>query len=292
MPERSVTLVVGDSGLGKTPWSMMLGISVAAGLPFLGMKTIPGSVLYCDAESGIHESVKMLEAISGFLELDRPPDNFKLWSPNFDPRPPQPDVRAGDELYNQVELLKPDLVVADPLRAFWPDAEEKARDAMAMYERLRRLRCSWVLNHHRRKKNHQNPVNLEQDRHSWFEEAAGSLALVNGSDVRLGLEPCAGAWADLVLAGFVRSIGWIGSRHLAREYDTEGEPRGYRLLTGIDELNDHYRDALKALGQRFRFKDAQYALGGKSASNTAEFLKQCQALGCVRKDGQEYVKGK
>ena len=168
MTERSINLVVGDSGLGKTPLSMMEGVAVAANKPFLGRSVVPGDVLYCDAESGIGECARTLGAVSRHLGLDRPPENFYLWSPNFDPSIPDPESKVADVLCAQVELVKPALVIVDPLRAFWTDAEENARDAMAMIVRMRRISkevgCSWTLNHHRRKRNHQHAVRLERDR--------------------------------------------------------------------------------------------------------------------------------
>ena len=48
---RSVNLFVGDSGLGKTPFGIQLGLCVAAGLPFLGRPTKRGRVVFFDAES-------------------------------------------------------------------------------------------------------------------------------------------------------------------------------------------------------------------------------------------------
>src|SRR5262245_55632050 len=58
---RSVNLLVGDSGLGKTPLGIQLGVCVAAGLPFLGLEVRqPGSVLYCDAESDLPSFLEML----------------------------------------------------------------------------------------------------------------------------------------------------------------------------------------------------------------------------------------
>src|SRR5215469_4534586 len=44
----SLTLAVGASGLGKSPWCYQLAICVAAGLPFLGLATEQARVLYCD----------------------------------------------------------------------------------------------------------------------------------------------------------------------------------------------------------------------------------------------------
>jgi hypothetical protein len=42
IPSQGVTLVVGDSGLGKTPLMISLGVAVASGLPFLGQDVQAG----------------------------------------------------------------------------------------------------------------------------------------------------------------------------------------------------------------------------------------------------------
>jgi len=39
LPSKSIAIVAGDSGIGKTPLICQLCLSVAAGLPFLGMQT-------------------------------------------------------------------------------------------------------------------------------------------------------------------------------------------------------------------------------------------------------------
>jgi hypothetical protein len=294
MPRCSIGLRIGDSNLGKTPLSMQEGIAIASGEHFLGFPVKQGRVLYCDAESGVGECARMIRVISGFLGLDAPPSEFYLWSPNFDPREPPADQTLADILCEQVKAVRPDHVVVDPLRAFWPEAEEKSRDAMAMIRRLRLLSketgCSWTLNHHRRKRDAKNIVSLERDRHIWFEESAGAHALINGSDTRLGVENVSGGRGDLVFAGFVRTVGWIGSMHLERIHDDNGEPQGYRRLTGIDNLNARYNQAYGQLPSRFRFRDAHAALGGTSDSSTSEFLKQCVTLNVLRKEGTAYTK--
>jgi RecA-family ATPase len=59
--------VVGDSGLGKTPLGIQLGVCVAAGLPFMGLQVSQrGPVLYCDAESDPSGFLEILEAICRF----------------------------------------------------------------------------------------------------------------------------------------------------------------------------------------------------------------------------------
>jgi hypothetical protein len=295
VPIRSIGVRVGDSGLGKTALSMMEGLAVASGRPFLGHGVAQGRVLYCDAESGAHECVKMIERLASFLQLDQPPTDFHVWSPNFDPRPHDPSKFLSAVLAEQVELLRPVHVIVDPLRAFWPVAEESAKEAMEMVRELRRLSkefgCSWTLNHHRRKRNRQFPVTLEGDRHEFFEEAAGAMALINASDTRLGLEKPSGAnKADLVLAGFLRGMGWSESIYLQRVFDDDGEPIGYAPLGGLSQLSANFQQAFSQLSPQFRFKDASTAVGGSSGSNTTAFLRQCLTAGILRKDGKLYIK--
>ena len=43
IPDKSVNLLVGNSGLGKTPLGITLGISVAAGVPFFGHEVLSSS---------------------------------------------------------------------------------------------------------------------------------------------------------------------------------------------------------------------------------------------------------
>lgn len=289
--ERSVNLLVGDSGLGKTPLALQLAVAVASGTAFLGRPVQSGKVLYADAESGVFELCRVLEGVSGLAGLDVPPSNVLLSSPNLN----APNFQSpAKSLLAQVLDLRPVLVVIDPLRAYFAAAEEGARDAIEMIQGFRKLTadtgCSWVILHHRRKRNANRFVTLENDRLVWFEEAAGSLAVINGCDTRLGIEETSSRHAALVVAGFVRSIGYIEPIYLDRVLDDEGDPRGYRALTGTDYLSEPYRKAYGELPSRFRFTDARQALGGTSGSNTVQLIRQCVSLGLVNKQGKDYVK--
>jgi hypothetical protein len=291
--DRSIGLLVGDSGLGKTPLCISLGIAVASGTPFLGRAVSRGRVLYCDAESGVAEFLELLRTISQTAGLAEPPRDFHVWSPNFEEEPSDAGKSWGSRLFERVKLVRPRLVIADSFRTFWPAAEEKAKEAMAVVkvqrDVSREIGCTWLASHHRRKRDRDSAISLLTDRYAWFQEAAGSLAIVNHVDTRLGVEP-ADAPADLVLAGFVRSLGWVGPVHLQRLADDDGDPVGYKVLTGEYYLSPTYQNAFRSLPERLRFKDAHAALGGKSASNATEFLRQAVAAGLLRKDGREYVK--
>jgi hypothetical protein len=96
--------------------------------------------------------------------------------------------------------------------------------------------------------------------------------------------------SDLLLGGFMRSTGPFVPLDLARERDDDGEPLGYRLLTGVDRLSDDHKGVWASLPERFRFKEVVAAMGGRSDSNAANFLKTSKVLGIVKKEGRDYVK--
>ena len=50
---RSLSIVAGDSGLGKSPLFYQAALCVAAGRPFLGRDVCTGRVLYLDFENGL-----------------------------------------------------------------------------------------------------------------------------------------------------------------------------------------------------------------------------------------------
>src|SRR3954470_7873903 len=67
LPEQSVTIAVGDSGIGKSPFFFQLGMCVAAGLPFLGRGTSAGRVLYLDFENGLQDANVLTMQLAGYL---------------------------------------------------------------------------------------------------------------------------------------------------------------------------------------------------------------------------------
>src|SRR6185503_10055548 len=114
-------------------------------------------------------------------------------------------------------------------------------------------------------------------------------SLFNQTDTRIGIVPHAGE-ADLLVAGIIRGIGPMIPMDLARTVDEDGNPIGYRLLTGIDQLNPDDRAVYGRLQEQFRFKDVQREFGGKSASNPRRFLAKGMSVGIIVKDGLAYRK--
>jgi len=223
------------------------------------------------------------------MGLPEPPPNFFIHSPNWE----SVGNRPGS-LRDRVAALRPALVVLDPLRVFYPKAETGTDEAVTMVKELRALSkqygCAWILLHHRRKAN-QNPnvsaASLLNDPHGWMQEAAGSHALVNQSDTRLGIDTCADA--DLVVTGIVRGRGVATPIYLDRVFDDDGEPKGYLPVEGVRLLEYEERDIFDALPDTFRFKDLKEGCGG-GGSKSQRILNRFIGLSLVKKNDSQYLK--
>lgn len=257
----SLNLIVGDSGIGKTPLLVQLGLAVASGLPFCGRPTVPGGVLYFDCESGQEGYKDIVRSMLEHLALPRPPPGFITYSPNWDERAGRPEEPVV-ALVQAIETLRPRLVIVDPLRVPWPRAEVKSEDTIAMINTQRRLSAlygtTWINIHHCRKPNQEIPeinrANLLTSPHEWLLEAAGSRALINQTDTRLGIARD----DDIVIAGFTRITGAVAPFKLRRIHDEiDGRPIAYEPTGGFDALSSDHRAIAMHLPDTFTFIDVR-----------------------------------
>lgn len=301
IPQRSLGIVVGDSGIGKSPLLYQAAICITAGIPFLGRPVSQGRVLYLDFENGLGDVDDLVARLSRHLGLAEVPEDLLLWnyndaSPRWEPR----------QLACMVREAKPSWVVIDSLGAFAPEIEEKSSNVTRVYQEFRQIirECGTSITgvHHLRKpssKPDEAPPSLEEDPRRWFQQARGSSALINSCDVRIGAERSGKAKqfegfdgrsreVALVIGGFGRLRGNIDPTYVARVLDEDEEPLGYVELAGVSLLfNPEQEDAYKTFPPQFRFKDAQ-KLYGKGPQATSDFLKKCIGVGIMRKDGREY----
>lgn len=292
----SVNILIGDSGLGKTPLGIQLGLTVATGTPFLGYPTTKGSVLYCDAESSLRDFYETTTTLMRFLHIDSPPADFYAWSPVWDEG--VDSLKGGTLLFERVTEVRPSLVIVDAYRTFWPLHESKPELTTKLIREMRSLSkqtgTTWLITHHRRKVGRDSVTpDLETHPQLWMQEAAGTLALVNHTDTRLGIIPGSGR-VDLHLGGFVRGTGTLSFLNIDRSTDEEGSPVGYRLVQGTDALNTTDQLTLTKLPPAptiFGHKDVVQAMGGKSKSNATRFLTVAMRAGLVCKtDRGQYVR--
>lgn len=280
----SVNIVAGNSSLGKTPLMVTLAVAVASGTEFLGLPTTQGDVFICDVESDPGNYRTMLEQISKAAGLADVPKNIEVWSPNWDTRALESSY--GDALIKRLDRERPALSIIDTLRSFFPDMEKETDATVARYNQLRKMGGANVFVHHLRKMGN-DADRLVEDPHHWLQNAAGSHALINGTDLRLGVEKEKND-DDLVLAGILRGKGRIAPIYLTRDYDPDGDVLGYRRLLSLDRLKDEHRAALNKLPEVFSFADAKRELPTKGDSAAMKFLREVmEKAGVVRLEGKK-----
>jgi hypothetical protein len=282
IPECSVNIAVGDSGLGKTPLLAQMAVCVATGKPFLDLPVRRGTVLWVDYENGEAPLGELLDGLAAHLGLPQIPEELRILS--------QPSSSA--EIQHELRTIRPSLVIVDALRGYDPKAEKDNTAAGEALSKLQKTcsepRTAVLLIHHIRKPDMENPQSLAiaDSALSWLLQASGARALVNQSFVRIAIDRCSTPPAELVLRGHYKLRGEIGPWQIARKYDDAGEPIGYFRLTGVALLRPDERDALASLHEEFTFTEAERAYGKPGGNPTAKFLTRCQAFGVVEKLGR------
>jgi hypothetical protein len=309
LPSRSVAILVGDSGLGKSPLFYQAALCIAAGVPFLGLPVRQGPVLMFDFENGLAESEELIARLAEHLRLKEKPENFLVWNANDSAsRFGQPGHGVPDIIRDWSKQVGPGgLVLIDPVTGAWPDIEEKNSRAVEVIQQLRAINreCGttfWV-SHHLRKppRDPQQRIMLADCGNSrdWFKEARGASAFINASDIRLGVDipgvlaltdQASGKYKEeeiaLVLRGFGRVRGEIGPIYLARRFDAESNPIGYRRLVSEELLfNADQQEAFKKLPNRFTTGEAKAAYGRRDQA-TADMLGKYVAVGIARRVGR------
>lgn len=300
LPNRSLSLLVGDSGLGKSALMYQMGLCVAAGVDFLGRKTQKGGVLIMDYENGLRQVDELIASLARHLGLSEVPDDLLIW--NYNDCHPQ-FGQVGQTATDLIRAVRPTLTIIDSITGLKPEIEEKNSEATKVYQSLRTImrECgsSFLASHHRKKisdNGFSTPPSLENGNiRSWFVQARGAGALINSSDVRLAIDEPKSQRGNnndpaLVIRGFSRVRGEIPSTYLARVRDDDGEPLGYERLSGASLLfNAEQAETFSKLPAQFRFKNAQMVYG-KGAQATTDFLNKCINVGLIRKTERGYEK--
>jgi hypothetical protein len=303
IPTGPLGVLVGDSGLGKSPFLYQLALCVATGLPFLGHPVAQKRVLYLDYENSLHDVDEILNRLTRHLGLEERPSPKKLLLWNFN----DPSHTGEPPIFEMLRDFGPCFAIIDTMGSFKPGFDKNNEIAMHTIKELRgwaRDTGSTTLGiHHPRKESRKRgeaPEPIEGDLRHWFLEMRGARALFNGSDVRLAVgEPkCAktrvssttNAEIAFLLRGFRKVHGEIPWTYVGRSFDSSGMPLGYTKLVGEDLLfNGDQQAIFQQLPVSFRYKDARLAYG-KGSQATVDFLIKCIALGILRKTTEGYQK--
>jgi hypothetical protein len=277
---RSVSVLIGDSGLGKSPLAYQLGLCVAAGINFLHLKTQRGTVVYADYENGIESSKEIRDQLVKFLGLSQAPNDFILWTP---------DYGGQFNIESICQDVKPSLLIIDSLRSHNPNFEKSDNAGLEMsrlHSATRPHGTAVLAMHHIRKPGQDGVPALDSDDTvlmNWLNQAAGHRSIINQSDTRIAADSSTRIRdAAMVLRWHRRTKGEGGPIYLERHFDgSSGEPLGYSRMTGVELLsNPDQQDAYRQLPHTFTFRRAE-AIYGKSAHPTDKWLRKCIDLGIL-----------
>ena len=141
VPSRSITILFGPGGCGKTTVVLQIANAVSGGAEIFGLKTEKKSCVYLDYESPqalLVEKLKRLEVCRGVFF-------WGLWS---EPRPPFLDSDNFNLLFN---LPQDSVLIFDSLRSCHNSDENSSRDMAFIFNRLKVLReagYSIIIVHH------------------------------------------------------------------------------------------------------------------------------------------------
>jgi hypothetical protein len=191
--EGETALFVGKGKVGKSRFALQLTISLASGIPFLGL-AVPAKrkVLYLDLEN----SPEITQRRSAGMEADRSWwSNAVFYCPKTlgEIQVSLIKSRGLQRLTEMVRSVDPALMIADTFRLCMLGADENsAADILRALTALSSLKqvnpkLALVLIHHTRKSIVGGPK-LRQDPAGWVETASGHSALVGHSDLCFGIE--------------------------------------------------------------------------------------------------------
>lgn len=296
--QQSVGLIVGASGVGKSSLCYQAAICKAAGVPWLGFNMEPGLVFYADYENSPEQQLEMVTTIAKFLGVPASyEENLILWNYNH-----HLELRQNEtNLLAEVQEYKPALTFIDTVASFDAKVDGENKDVSGIVMHLRDANRhtggSMILLHHFRKAREKDKApNFESAPvPELLEQIRGASRLVNASSARMVVgsvseesrlnskKPSQESAIAMVLRGMVQGVGEIPAVYIERCYDEEGQPHGYRALTGAALLRNPDKEAaFHNLPRRFRFKDVK-AFYGDHDQQRDRFLKACIGLKLLEK---------
>lgn len=284
--EDSVNILVGDSGIGKTPLLMQLGLCVSAGLPFLGLATRPGPVLYVDHENAKSDLSDILDNLLIHVGLDIAPETLRFL--HF------PGSLA--EMEQEIAAMKPLFVIVDSVRGMDPQMEKDNTSAGSriayLYRLAEKYHCAFLLLHHIRKVDPKEPppkIAAATNVMDWLQQSSGARALINQTEARFGIEEYTVGTASLAMRGHFKLRGEVGPWMLERVFNEYDDALGYSRISGLQLLSQIERDRFNKLPATFRWKEAQQIIapGIKGGKAISQLLRRAQAAGLLLRTGRK-----
>ena len=291
IPDRSLGILVGGWGIGKSPFALQLQMALAiGGTKFLDRYECPKEpqrTLYVDFENSPSKIADLTSRFATFYGREEPPPTWNTYSPNYSKIRPA-DARVVSEYSFILDIAQEgmyDFIIIDPLRMFSPDAEGSNPDGARVIQDFRRIisdvKTTILLVHHTRKPTVDGRlVALDDDPHFWMSQASGAGTLVANVDFRIAFEQRQDG--DVLTRHYVRGEEWSPTEYLVHVLDQNDCPIAYKLEGGIDRLSEHDTRVFDSLPDQFTTEEIRTALN-RGSNPTNNRLKQWASLGLIEK---------
>jgi hypothetical protein len=306
--ERQIAAVGGAFGVGKSPWLQELLICRLYGLPWCGRTVRPGPAALFDFENPawtIRQNIENVCSRHG-VGVPRIPEELEVFPEMDDPTTNPATAKllnliengSSDEKFKLLEdvlVRKPNaLVIIDPPEMFFPIDTRQKKDVLWLYSHYRMLLSkrpgAAIINSFNLRKQDKrvDKSNLLLNPRGWLEEIAGSLDLLNRSDVRLGMD-----FYSLEGIRVVNGVRRGEDLHplliqpKCLEDDPE-RPAGFEMVQASQAelfgvLKGKLRDYWSDLPDEFTFDQATEAMG---KSNFDRLKKRTTSLGVLEQVGR------
>lgn len=307
--EGQIITFAGPFNVGKTPLLADLATHIATGTDWCGRKVAQRPVLHFDFESSDPDYRRTFRNIANRLQVKlRVPQDVTphlLAGSVDDPRTKiLLDISSSAVMLKYLDhalTKKPDaLIIFDPIEMAFPIDVLKKTSILPVYRAFRELLGKFqqaaILNTHNLRKDQRRignyaPPDLLLDPHTWLQEVAGSLDLINRSDVRMGVSRSDSD--NVIILNGARRGEEFHPILLSPVDDDPEELAGFRSLSSpkfdIGKLLTPTQVKYwSELPDQFRFAD--YANNGIPKSSLSRLLKRCVSLGLLTSDGANFNK--
>jgi archaellum biogenesis ATPase FlaH len=166
IPEMSQVMLYGAPETSKSLLSLLMGICIAAGIPFLGnIQTQQGTVLIIDSENGKRRiKTRAEKIILGLKDLgfDMPETLDLHFAVNIDAKlnlDASIKANANKWKYKKIDTLvkniRPDVVIVDSITRFMDGSENDVENVRGIHEHFAHLidkyKCAFISLHHKGK---------------------------------------------------------------------------------------------------------------------------------------------
>lgn len=190
IPEKSLVLLTGDTGSGKSAFLLHAAVAVALGIPIAGKFAAQPDlvVLYLNGEMTNDTVARYLQEAAAGLRVVVP--EGRLHFEGADAVATWRFLENRDALAGLVDRIRPDIVILDTQRALLIDEENEASVVRQTFAWLRThivnaYNCSVIVAHHLRKPGEKS--NSPRNR------VSGSRDIIASVDVHLAIESLGGA---------------------------------------------------------------------------------------------------